>query len=663
MDTKPLQHGDDLQSLLGVLAPRVAVEFERRRAEQERAQALADLHNVMETVPDIMFTLDTQGNMVKWNRRVRDVTGYGSEELLNKPALDFVPPEEQTRTAAAIQRAFTEGYAELDGQLLTKDLRTIPYHWIGALLKNAQGEPIGISGVGRDVSGKKWAEEELRQQQRRLVDAQRLAHLGSWDWDVDTGEVKWSDEQFRIFGYEPGAIAVTYDRFLASLHPDDHAPVLAAINDALLGKRPADVEYRIVRPNGEVRFIHALGGDVHRDATGHPLSMAGTVLDITERKQVEAALRNSEERWQLAVRGSNDGIWDWNIQSGDIFFPPRWKAMRGFEDHEIKNHVDEWRSRIHPDDLDRVFQSVDAYLAKQAPEFCEEYRVLGKDGSYIWILDRGVAFWADDGTPLRMAGSESDITKRKRAEEALRESEQRLGAILKNSPTMIFLKDLDGRYLYAGKVFSDQLHLDPQVLIGKTDADLFEPDQARTFRRHDQQVVQEGMACSFEEIALHADGRHTSIVVKFPLKDSAGRIYAIGGVVTDITERKRMEEALRRREEDLRVAIEERERVSQDLHDGILQSLFAVGLALESAKSMMSPRTRKASGAPLDQANWSVEPCHARDPELHRGAGLRPAQGDGLADGAAAHAGIADAAPRDARAPRGRGPCHAGPIG
>ncbi len=476
MDTKPLQHGDDVKSLLSIFAPRVAMEFERRRIELEHTQALADLHNVIETVPDVMFTLNIKGNLVKWNRRLGDVTGYSQEELLNKPALAFVPSEEQARTAAAIQRAFVEGYAELDGQMLTKDLRTIPYHWTGALLKNAQGEPIGITGVGRDVSEKKQVEEELTQQRRHLVDAQALAHLGSWDWDIDAGEVQWSDELFRIFGYEPGSINVTYDKFLASLLPDDHKRVLAAINDALVGTMSYDIEYRVVRPNGEVRFVHARG-DVYRDMTGHPFSMAGTALDITERKRIEDALRVSEERWHLAVRGSNDGIWDWNIQTGEVFFSSRWKAMRGFGDHEIKDDIDAWRSRIHPDDLDRVLQSIDDYLAQHTQEFCEEYRVQRKDGSCMWILDRGVALWADDGTPLRMAGSESDIT-----------------------------------------------------------------------------------------------------------------------------ERKRMEEALRQREGDLRTAIEERERISRDLHDGILQSLFAVGLTLETTKSMMSSRTRKKSGLPLNQA-------------------------------------------------------------
>src|SRR6185295_15305704 len=109
------------------------------------------------------------------------------------------------------------------------------------------------------VSDKKRAEEEQRRQQRHLIDAQALAHLGSWRWDIGTGDVEWSDELFRIFGYDPGAITVTYDRFLASLHPDDRASVVAALNDAQLGIRPYDMEYRIVRPNGEVRLIYASG--------------------------------------------------------------------------------------------------------------------------------------------------------------------------------------------------------------------------------------------------------------------------------------------------------------------------------------------------------------------------------------------------------------------
>jgi PAS domain S-box-containing protein len=445
MDTRPLQQVDDLQSLLGVLAPRIVAEFERRRAEREHAQALADLFNVTETVPDILFTLDTQGNMVKWNRRVVDVTGYSPEELLNKPALAFVPPEEQTRTAAAIQRAFTEGYAELEGLLLTKDLRIIPYHWTGALLKNAHGEPIGITGVGRDVSGKKLVEEELKQQQRHLVDAQGLAHLGSWNWEVDTGEVKWSDELFRIFGYEPGAIAITYDRFMTSLHPDDQARVLATIDDVHRGTCPYDIEYRIVRPDGEVRFIYARA-DVHRDATGHPLSMAGTVLDITERKQAEEKLRLSEQRQELALSGANLGLWDWDVPSGTALFDVRWCSMIGYAVDELNPHVDTWRSLLHQEDAPIIQAILESHLKNETPDYEAEFRIRHKGGHWIWILARGRVVERDHaGAPLRMAGTHMDITDRKRAEEALIHNERQLRTVLDALPVGVWFTDQSGK--------------------------------------------------------------------------------------------------------------------------------------------------------------------------------------------------------------------------
>lgn len=440
---------------------------ERRRIEQERLHALHNLQNIMDTVPDFMFTIDTRGNLVKWNRRVGEVTGYSAEALLNKPALDFVPPEEQDRTAAAIRKAFTEGYAELDGHLLTKEGRLIPYHWTGALLKDPYGEPIGITGVGRDVSEKKRADEALQRQQSRLVEARALAHLGSWEWDIESGETDWSEEQCLIFGHEPGATAVTYDTFLAALLPDDHDRVLAAVNDALLGACPLNLECRIVRPNGEVRVIH-MRADIQRDATAHPVRMAGTVLDITERKQAEEALRASEERWHLAIQGSNDGIWDWNIRTGEVFFSTRWKEMRGYGELELTNSLDEWRSRIHPDDLDRVLQRLDAYLAKQVSEFCEEYRVLRKDGSSMWVLDRGVALWDRAGQPVRMAGSESDITIRKLAAEKL----QRIQFAMDSAVDAIYWIDPSANILYANDAAGAMLGYSPGELQTMTIHDL-----------------------------------------------------------------------------------------------------------------------------------------------------------------------------------------------
>ncbi|HEY9802962.1 MAG TPA: GAF domain-containing protein [Leptolyngbyaceae cyanobacterium] len=142
--------------------------------------------------------------------------------------------------------------------------------------------------------------------------------------------------------------------------------------------------------------------------------------DITERRHTATALRESEERWLLALNGNNDGIWDWNVKTNEVFFSSRWIQMLGYEDQEITNHFDEWSKRVHPDDIDWVMQAVEAHLTKKTPYYVTEHRLLCKDGSYKWILDRGQALWDEAGNVVRMVGSHTDITERKRTEEELK---------------------------------------------------------------------------------------------------------------------------------------------------------------------------------------------------------------------------------------------------
>ena len=144
-----------------------------------------------------------------------------------------------------------------------------------------------------------------------------------------------------------------------------------------------------------------------------------TLSDITDQKQAEASLRQSEERFALAVAGANDGIWDWYLPTGYAYLSPRWKSMLGYEDSEIPNHVDAFKGIVHPEDSERVLAVLFAYLAQKIPTYQVEFRALHKDGSFRWILTRGVALWDETGTPYRIAGSHTDITERKHREEAL----------------------------------------------------------------------------------------------------------------------------------------------------------------------------------------------------------------------------------------------------
>lgn len=132
-----------------------------------------------------------------------------------------------------------------------------------------------------------------------------------------------------------------------------------------------------------------------------------------ERTQTLAALRESEERYALAVRGANDGLWDWNFITGVVYFSPRWKAMVGFDEHEIKNRSDEWFNRVHPDDLEQLKADVANHFNGQTEHLENNHRILHKDQSYRWMLCRGLAFRDGSGTVTRMAGSLTDLTSQR----------------------------------------------------------------------------------------------------------------------------------------------------------------------------------------------------------------------------------------------------------
>ncbi|MGC1396741.1 MAG: PAS domain-containing protein, partial [Coleofasciculaceae cyanobacterium] len=194
----------------------------------------------------------------------------------------------------------------------------------------------------------------------------------------------------------------------------------------------------------EVRWLQWIDRAVF-DEQGNFVEFQSAGRDITERKQTEAALRESEERWQLALSGNNDGVWDWNINTGHVFASTRLIEIIGYENYEITNHINQWHELLHPDDLERVIDTLQAYLGKQLEQYKLEYRIKSKNDDYKWILARGQAQWDDIGKPTRMVGSLQDISDRKLAEEALQQQlqqQQLLGATTQHIRQSLNLEEI-----------------------------------------------------------------------------------------------------------------------------------------------------------------------------------------------------------------------------
>lgn len=278
------------------------------------------------------------------------------------------------------------------------------------------------------------------------------------------------------------------------------------------------------------------------DRTGHRY-VGGVAIDVTDRKRAESALQASEERLQLALGAAQLGIWDWDVKANAVQWSKNVHAIFGQSREAFSGTYEAYLSLIHPQDRERLLLAVLESLGARA-DYRIEHRILWPDGNVHWVACRGDVLRDADGTPFRMLGTVMDVTARKEVELKLSDSEGRLRAILDHSPALIFLKDPAGRYLDCNRQFEQTFRLTYDAILGRTDAELFPAEQAAAFRANDLLVLEARGPLEFEEVAFLEDGPHTSIVFKFPLMNPEGIPYAIGGVATDITDRKRTEEAL-----------------------------------------------------------------------------------------------------------------------
>jgi len=201
-----------------------------------------------------------------------------------------------------------------------------------------------------------------------------------------------------------------------AIHSKDRQHIHAAWEAAARAGQEFCREFRIVTPTDVTRWVRVHSKPMSGEG-GVRMGYVGTAEDITASKQAEEALRRSEERWQLALQGANEGIWDWKVQSNALFLSARFKEMLGFAEQETPDRFDYWIARVHPDDVERAMQEIGDHFAKRVPFFTVECRLRCRNDSYRWVLVRGQAVWDESGFAVRMVGSASDITARKQVEE------------------------------------------------------------------------------------------------------------------------------------------------------------------------------------------------------------------------------------------------------
>jgi PAS domain S-box-containing protein len=384
---------------------------ERSRTEQALRESQERYRQLVELSPN-GIAVQREGKIVYMNPSGARLLGAANaEELLGRPVADFVDAGCRAAITNRLQLVNSERGADhlgeerlqrVDGKLVEVELTAIPFQH--------EGMPA-VQVIFRDVTEGRHMREALQATEQRLRSVVASLPVILFALDRNGVFTLIEGKGLEALGLTPAEI-VGYSVFVKYANVRQ---LLTDIRRALEGET-----FSSVIEGNDVAY--EIWYSPHRDQDGIVEGVLGVATDITASRKAAQRLRASEERWQLALRGNNDGLFDWNIASGEVFFSARWKQILGYEEEELENRSEEWESRVHPDDLPRVQRELRDHRDRKTAFYATEYRMRSKDGSYKWILARGQALWDEQGNAVRLVGSHRDITEGKLAEESLRQA-------------------------------------------------------------------------------------------------------------------------------------------------------------------------------------------------------------------------------------------------
>lgn len=405
-----------LYVLVRRLVGRIAEAHQREiEALQSRQDTFNLLTSIVENSDDAIFAKDRDGRYLLFNQAACRYVGKAASDVVGRDDRDIFPPDQAVMLMEIGRRVLATGHTETNEETLDTALGRRSFMATKGPLRDADNKVFGLFGISRDITARKQVEDALRESDTRFKDI--VWTMADWVWELDAkGRYTYvSDSVEHMLGY-PAAEIIGKTPF--DLMPPDEAVRVAAQFDAIAARKEAfrDLDNINVHKDGSLRHVQTNGIPILA-ADGSLLGYRGLDRDITARWLTEQAVRESEARWIMAIDGAGHGVWDWNVADSRVYFSHQWKSMLGFADDEVGDSLDDWSSRVHPDDLEQCKADLERHFRKETPTYVNEHRVRCKDGSYKWILDQGrVVAWDADGKPARVIGTHTDITARKLSE-------------------------------------------------------------------------------------------------------------------------------------------------------------------------------------------------------------------------------------------------------
>ncbi|QQS52971.1 MAG: PAS domain S-box protein [Candidatus Competibacteraceae bacterium] len=540
-----------LQSLKGglfIVVTSIGLYALLRVSYRRLADSEARYRSVVEDMPGLLCRFQPDGILEYVNEAYASAFGQQPEALLGRSFLAFIPEQDRAAVRADIEALTPES------PVVTHEYPVIGaggeirwQRWSNRLLTDKAGHTIGYQSFGLDITAYKQADQALRESEERYRMAQRLSGIGLWEWNIATHTVYWSNEMLAIRGFNPSEFGGLFNDVATWVHPDDQARWRESVRACVEDGKEYRMESRIVRPDGEVRWIAALG-NAERDEDGKARRMMGVVLDITARKQTEEALRASEERLRLFIEHAPTALAMFDRQMRYLAVSRRWTMDYGLEGRDIigQSHYtifpeipDHWKAVHRRGMEDEVVQA-------------NEDRFERLDGTVQWLRWVVRPWHTDDGAVGGIVIFTEDITEHKQAEQALWESRQRLFRALENIPDMVVIYDRDLRIQYINVAARTITGRPTTDFIGRRDDEIWPPHIYNTYLPTLKKALAEGTIESLESDLTLANGQARSLhITCVPLQDERGDVREILGITRDLTVQKTAERSIRQINQEL----------------------------------------------------------------------------------------------------------------
>jgi PAS domain S-box-containing protein len=526
----------------------------------ERSAQLQDsegrFRNVLEVSRDLIYKLNLQTHTFDYaSPSSLRLTGFTFEELAEmglRRTDSRVHPEDRKQYKVSPNKlpspTSDHGTASIiEYRWKCKDGE---YRWFSdnrALVRDEHGRPLATVGTVRDITERKQAESALRESEEQFRTLSASAPIGIFQTDTEARFTYVNEHLLGIHGVQLEELMGQV--WTKRIHPDDYRATADEALKAGMEKRAFSGEYRILRPQGEVRWIRVVSSPVlSRD--GSLVSYVGAAEDVTERREAEVALRESEERFRSLSASAPIGIFLTDAQGKTVYANEHLLSLGGRSFEEGTEH--KWTQFIHPEDRDAVFTEI-ARAAAENRDFSQEYRLLTKAGEEIWVHGTATTIRTPEGIITGHVGTIEDITERRKADAALRDSEQKFRTLSALAPIGIFQTDAQGRFTYANEHLLGIHGMRLEELLGQVWTKRIHPDDRRATVEEALKAGKELRTFSGEYRILRPQGEIRWIrAVSSPVLSRDGSLVNFVGATEDVTERRQAEAALRESEERFR---------------------------------------------------------------------------------------------------------------